>query len=497
MNTSLIARWVYLYWISFILLVSVAKPNIVWITLDSVRADHTSVNGYSRETTPELSKIAEMPGGTNFTHAIAQSTRTPVSVPSMLTGLYPSSHRMIGVDSGNRIPESVKTAPELFAECGYHTIGIAENGYAGKIKGFDSRYDYFTSINADAKELILNYPTVMLKYLFKLRSHGPGFSPYKSKHGEQTSFFTSEIAKRKIRQASGSGSIFCYLHYNDPHHPYIPPLSYRNKYLNEINSSPSEAVQFAKRMNKELYEWMADGLPLSDNEWEMLYAMYDSTINYLDAVVGDLFDFVQTELGETIFVVTSDHGDLFGESGLLGHHIILHDGVIRVPMVVHGLESVSHHANKPTQHIDLMQTLLSVAGADASQFQGCDLRNESREVAISQDLRGTVDDSEVENYERIRQYNPDIDLSHLPRSLTTAVRTDEYKLVHTEEWDRLYKLPDESKDIKNKHPSIHEHLLDEYTNWKQSIDIKSISSPEEIELTGEMEQHLRDMGYIE
>jgi uncharacterized sulfatase len=477
--------------------VSVAKPNIVWITLDSIRADHTSVNGYSRETTPELFRISEMTDGTNFTHAIAQSTRTPVSVPSMLTGLYPSHHQMVGENSGNKIPESMATAPELFADCGYHTIGLAENGYAGKIKGFDHRYDDFVSINADARGLISKYPRTIAKYIFNVRSHGPGFSLYKSKHGEQTSFFTSDIAKRKISQAPDSDPVFCYIHYNDSHHPYIPPIAYQNKYRNEIGRPAREAIKFAKRMNKELYQWMADGLPLSSDEWEMLHAMYDATINYMDAIVGEMFDFVQTELDDTIFVVTSDHGDLFGESGLLGHHIALHDGVINVPMVVHGLNGVSDHAHKPTQHIDLMQTLLSVVGADTSQFQGCDLRNESREVAISQDLRGTVDDPDAENYERIRQYNSEIDLSHLPKSLTTAVRTDKYKLVHTDEWDRLYKLPNESEDVKNKYPSVFDKLIDAYNDWKEETDTKNNWESKEVKLDEKMEDHLRDMGYLE
>ncbi len=414
----------------------------------------------------------------------------------MLTGLYPSSHRMVGENSGDRLPESMVTAPELFAERGYHTIGIAENGYAGRLKGFDTRYDDFVSINADAQQLLSEHLPSMVKYLFNIRSHGPGFSPYKSKHGEQTSYFTSDILKRKLRRRPDK-PVFCYVHYNDSHHPYIPPIAYRDEFLDGIDASGTEAVTFAKRMNEELYEWMADGIQLSDREWEMLFAMYDATIKYMDACVGELFGFVQEQLGETIFVVTSDHGDLFGEAGLLGHHIVLHDGVINVPLVIHGLDGVSHHTDRPTQHIDVMQTLLSVAGADTQQFQGIDLRRESREVAISQDHRRTVDDDSARSYDRIRQYNPDIDLSHLPKSLTTALRTTEYKLVHTEEFEKLYRLPDETTDVKGEEPSVYRELSEHYREWKQETENRFKAEPEAVELDEEMEQHLRDMGYLE
>jgi uncharacterized sulfatase len=249
-------------------------------------------------------------------------------------------------------------------------------------------------------------------------------------------------------------------------------------------------------MNDDLYEWMADGLQLSDREWEMLFAMYDATIKYVDACVGELFDFVQEELGETIFVVTSDHGDLFGEQGLLGHHIILDDGVIRVPMVVHGLDGVDHQRDQPVGHIDVMQTVLSAVGADTTQFQGHDLRGEPQLATISQDFRGTVDDDTAEDYERIRQYNPEVDLSHLPQSLTTAVRTTEFKLVRTDEWDRLYKLPDATEDVTSEDPDTDETLDQFHRDWEAQTEPFE-ASPEPAELDDEMEQHLRDMGYIQ
>lgn len=406
---------------------------------------------------------------------------------------------MIGTKSGHRIPETMRTAPDLLSECGYWTIGVSENSYAGEAKGFDERFDDFTkSVPSGIHEFFsrqLGYS--LLKYAFKAREHGPGLTPDIDAHGKQMSFFTTDITKRKLKRASKKQQpFFCYVHYNDPHHPYIPPLSYQNEYVDEIESTAETAIAFAQQMHDHQYEWMAEGLPLSDGEWEMLYAMYDAVIKYTDSNVGSLFDFVQERFENTIVIITADHGDLFGEYGLLGHHMVLHDGLIHVPMVTHGLDGVSHHVENPTQHIDLMQTLLSVVDADTSQFQGYDLRAESREIAISQDLRGTVDDTESQSYERIRQYNPAIDLSHLPESMVTAARTTEFKLVRTEEWSKLYHLPNEEDDVSEDHSAGYNNLNALLNEWMDTEGSPFEEAPEKPALSEDTEQHLREMGYL-
>lgn len=474
-------------------------PNILWITLDSVRADHTSLHGYQRDTTPELSRIASKACGVNFEHGIAHSTRTPVSVPSILTGLYPSRHRMIGTNSGDKLPKSMKTVPELFSRCGYQTLAISENGYAGEAKGIDERFDEFANSNpSDFQDLVSpRFGPSFLKYALKTRSHGPGLTLKRSAHAKQNSFFTTDIAKRKIRNAADTDEpFFCYVHYNDPHHPYIPPLSFRDEYTDEIDASTGEAVSFAQRMHDELYEWIADGLPLSEREWEMLYSMYDATLKYTDSCVGELFDYIQNNFQDTIVVVTADHGDLFGEYGLLGHHMVLHDGLIHVPFITYNLDGVSHHAGKPTQHIDVMQTLLSLVGADTTQFQGYDLRKHSRIKAISQDLRDTVDDDKAQSYERIRQHNSEIDLSQLPRSMVTAVRTKEFKFVQTAQWTKLYHLPNEVDDVSEEYPSVYEELGSFVDEWIKNKGEPFEIAPREADLSKETRQHLQEMGYL-
>jgi len=408
---------------------------------------------------------------------------------------------MIGTDSGNILPDSIKTAPELLSEQGYYTIGVSENGYAGEAKGLDVRFDDFTksSLSSIRDALSLDFIPALTKYLLSLRSHGPGFNLDKSAHAQQNSFYTTDITKRKLKTASKHDKpFFCYVHYNDPHHPYLPPLSYIDEYLNEIEASAEDAMAFAQKMHDELYPLMAEGLPIAKDQWEMLHAMYDATIKYTDACVGKLYDLVTNQIKrDTIVVITADHGDLFGEYGLLGHHMVLHDGLIHVPLVTHGLEGVEDHTQKPTQHIDIMQTLISIAGADTSQFQGYDLQTETRTKAISQDLRGTVDDAKAQNYERIVQYNPDVDLSHLPKSMVTAVRTTDLKLVQTDEWTRLYALPNETEEVSKEYSDQFVELQSFTQQWLQTEGEPLDTTSEKPELSSDTEQHLREMGYLE
>jgi uncharacterized sulfatase len=416
----------------------------------------------------------------------------------MLTGLYPTRHGILGTHSGDSIPRSIPTAPELLSAAGYRTICVSENGYAGEAKGLDDRFDEFIRSSSYKNFLSFEGAPTLIKYLLKTRSDGPGLTINRRKHKEQNSFFTTDITKRRLRRdRMDNKPFFCYVHYNDPHHPYIPPRSYRDEFISEINATAEEAMEFAQRMHNELYEWMADGVPLSRKEWEMLYAMYDAVIKYTDSCVGEIVDFVTKNFDDTIVVITSDHGELFGECGLLGHHMVLHDAVIHVPMVTHNFEVVERHIDNPTQHIDVMKTLLLIAGADTEQFQGYDLREHSRERAISQDLRGTVDDTETRDYERIRQYNSNVDLSHLPKSTVRAVRTTDFKLVQTDEWSRLYEFPNEDNDVSSEYPDVFRKLDSFLNEWMESEGEPLEREPESIELSEKTEQHLKEMGYVE
>jgi uncharacterized sulfatase len=144
-----------------------------------------------------------------------------------------------------------------------------------------------------------------------------------------------------------------------------------------------------------------------------------------------------------------------------------------------------------------MQTLVALAGGDTSQFQGYDLRTDSREYAFSQDLRGTVAREDTRDYDRIRQYNSDFDVSGFHQSLLTAARTTTFKLVHTEEWTRLHELPDETTDVSAAHPEIARRYTAVVERWLETKGVPFEDAPREATHTDAVKQQLQDMGYLE
>lgn len=115
------------------------SPNVIVFVIDSVRYDHTTVGNYTRDTTPNIQRIADQEDGISFDHVIAHAKHTPKSVASILTGKYPAEHR-INYES-NRLTDEIKTVAEAFKNEGYETTCISNNGWVSRetelARGFD------------------------------------------------------------------------------------------------------------------------------------------------------------------------------------------------------------------------------------------------------------------------------------------------------------------------------------------------------------------------
>ncbi|WP_188977950.1 sulfatase [Halocalculus aciditolerans] len=460
------------------------RPNVVWVTLDSVRLDHTSLGGYERDTTPNLARIANDGGGQATSNAISHATWTLPSTASILSGTYPSHHE-VGFGS-ERLPESLRTVPELLREEGYHTIGVSRNSHLSDATDLSRGFEEFDWLASSTLLQAAGLKTT-LKYLFNLRTHSAGYDLDTAKHS--TPFLMNRLAKRRLDDAAdGDEPLFCYLHYNEPHRPYYPPLPYLDRYTDELEMSTEEAAEFSMDVHYNLYEYVAEGCPFSEDEWGALVAMYDAEIRYTDEMIGRLFDYVQSlDLDDTVFVVTADHGELFGEHGMLAHKAVPHDGLVNVPLVVHGAD-FSFDSADLVQHADVMQTLVAGAGGDTDQFQGVDLREETRERAIVQ-----RDPLETEPY---LQYNPDFDVSRYHEPMLTAVRDTEWKFLYSDDGEDLYRLPDESTDVAADYPEVTAEFEAFTEEWLDGPGAP-LGERSEAEFTDAMKQQLADLGYVE
>jgi uncharacterized sulfatase len=457
-------------------------PNIIWLTLDSVRADHTSMAGYHRDTTPRLQEIATAPVGRYFQQCISSGNNTPISSASILTGMQPSRHQL--KFTAEYLPRELTTVPELLREQGYRTACLSRNAYVGPGVGLDRGFDRFSLIVSSSLHRAVPAST-LLKWLFNIRRHSAGLTTDASKHS--TPYLMNDVLKRWLREfESGDQSFFLYAHYNEPHRPFYPPLPYLDQYTDDISMSPREAAKTAMRIHRENDAIVANGGQLSAAEREALIAMYDTEIRYTDEMVGRIYDFVEAgDFGETIFVVTADHGEHLGEQGLLSHLFTLDDAVTNVPLVTDGL---AVDTDGVVQHIDVMRTLTELAGGETEQFQGVDLRNERREYAISQRRRT--------DFSRFLRHNPQFDTSQYPSSNTSAFRTSEFRYLTADDRSELYRLPDEETDVSADYPEKTREFQEFAEDWFET-EGTPLGTVEDDRLTEEMRRQLRDLGYVE
>ncbi|WP_226021387.1 sulfatase [Halomicrobium salinisoli] len=457
-------------------------PNVVWITLDSVRSDHTTVGGYERDTTPAMADLGAR--GHAFDTCISHSKSTLPSSGAILTGLAPSRNTL-GI-SGDVLPDGVPTVAERFSDAGYHTACLSRNSFVSPATGLDRGFDRFRWLASETMTELP--PSTLVKYLLNIRRHSAGLTRDTAKHA--TPFLMNETARRWLDDVADEQPFFFYLHYNEPHRPYYPPLSYIDRYTDDLEMDPREAAEFALEVHHDAEEIVANGCDLSDDEWAALRAMYDAEIAYTDEMVGRLVDHVRSlPLGDTVVVVTADHGELFGEHGLLSHWHVLSDAVTRVPLVLSGLDAdLAVSGDDVVQHADVMRTLLEAAGADADGTVGVDLRSESREYAVSQ--RGPVD------FDAVYEHNEDFDASRFHLPALTSLRTETYRYQESEAGADLFALPDEVTDVSDERPDLAAELSAELDEWYERHG-QPIDAGERGEFSGAVQRQLRDLGYVE
>ncbi|OYR38151.1 hypothetical protein DJ82_12820 [Halorubrum sp. Ib24] len=465
--------------------------NVVWITLESVRAANTSVCGYDRETTPNLERIASGPDGTAFQHCFSQSMWTPASSASILTGTYLFEHR-VGYDGKAKepLPPDVATLPDLLRDQGYQTACFTPNSYLSEATGLDRGFEkYHHSLLRRA----FHEPetrTAALKYLFRAWEYGPGFSLNVRRHNQ--TYIMREALKRWLDSlAADDDPFFLYTHCPNPHLPYAPPRKWIDRFTDEIAYSTQEALElsldtYASR--DRMIQRIVDGCPFSDEDWEALKALYDAEIAYADEFVGALFDHVREVAdGETVFVVTGDHGDLFGEQGILGHNLVLDDHLTNVPMVVSGIEGLEHARDDVVQHIDVTRTVAERLGVSHDQFSGVDLRETTPDGAISQ--RG------IPHFDEYLEADPAFDTSRYHETPMTAFRTDEFKYLKGSEKAELFRLPDEETEVGDEYPTVRDEL-----DERLGARLQDMTTPDageaEATYSDAMEQQLTDLGYL-
>ncbi len=329
------------------------SPNIVFIVLDTVRADHLSSYGYSRPTTPNIDRLARH--GVLFENAIAPTSWTLASHASMFTGLLPHQH---GADWANPLPPGPRTLADVLRSWGYATAGFAANfDYCQKGwgigRGFNTYVDDSESLSHNLEDTLAG--TALIQPLYQR------YCRFDYLDRQDAREINDEVF-RWIRRPP-KRPFFLFINYFDTHVPYLTESPYNHRF----GKIPDKLV------HKLFDALQSPGAPhgITPSDRAALIAGYDNCLAYLDAQVGRLLDVLHESPGgkDTIIIITSDHGEEFGEQGWYSHGYNLYREALHVPLIIAG-PGIPRGVR--IRHLvrtrDLFSTVLDFAGGGKAPF---------------------------------------------------------------------------------------------------------------------------------
>jgi arylsulfatase A-like enzyme len=355
-------------------------PNVVLIVMDTVRADHVSAYGYARDTTPNLRNFSRT--ATTYSSAIAASDFTLGTHATMFTGLYPDWNGAVQSNSPQLLARPLgdqnSTLAEVLRAHGYWTVESAANS------GFLAPW---TGLTRGFAVSDLNRPVGLsdIKGQFYLRE----FAKRRLGLVFETGAFDrpSRIADDVNRRALGFLDVadqnhvpfFLFINYMDAHTPYVPAPPFDRQF-----ASPGEVLIDAATLRDVKLKVDSERRQLANGESLYLIRKYDGGIASEDAAIADVLVRLR-KLGlfdNTLIIVTADHGDTFGEHGLMDHFIgFVYQELVHVPLLIK--YPGQHEARRSKQlvsQVDLMPTVLDALGINTGlKLQGRSLLKSSPE----------------------------------------------------------------------------------------------------------------------
>ena len=334
------------------------RPNVVFILVDTLRYDHLTAYGYERETSPEIQRLLA-DRGVVMESAYAQAPWTLPSAVSYMTSRDPGE--VLGEDpAAYAIPAELPSLPEAMVELGYATGGFYANPALHRGNGFTRGFE----------------------------------TSYTPEGDDALSHHADELNRRAIPwlQAHRDRPFFLYLHYIDPHDPYMNPdvVGGRSPYFDDPGGIDGRWVHGV----------YTGRIPVDDVERQVRHftALYDTEIRYVDRAIGELIESLPPEvLADTLIVLTADHGEELHDHGGWKHGHTLYEDQIHVPLIFRwdGRLAAGRRLAGTVRLLDLAPTLLEAAGGEApASWRGVSLlgalTGESelpRLAAFAQDLQ--------------------------------------------------------------------------------------------------------------
>jgi arylsulfatase A-like enzyme len=412
-------------------------PNIFYVVIDTTRADHTSLHGYSRTTTPNLDALAQR--SCVFHNAVSPSSWTRPTFSSILLGQHAFRHSFNLTEDSFYLEGSIISHLQ---EMGYMTVSIQSNHYLKYLdQEFDYRINYFPADTAD-ESLIINFTDF-----------------------DNMDDYLVEKAKEWVGNNAESGPFFMFLGLLSPHWLYNVHEQYYANYINDDvwNASSKKITLYGRSSSgytdesfPESLRYCLEDCKLSDDYYrdaKLYIAGYDSEINYADAQLGKLVDYLEEtgQLDNSIFVVISDHGECLDDYWYpFSHGESLYQRVVHVPMLFKlPHQEAAFASDSYVSTLDVMPTIFDYLGL------GTTLTRDGKSLLSIMD--GTSDGSNryVYSYVEVSE----------SKSYASAIK-DGYKLVRQSQYTddlsaveysyELYDLtqdPNEESDLSTTYPS--------------------------------------------
>lgn len=297
------------------------RPDILLISIDTLRPDHLGAYGYSRPTSPRIDALAAR--GLRFDHARAASPWTLPSHMTMFTGLWPTEHQVI--EDTLRLSPTVPLITESLHDAGYSTAAFVSTIYVSHLYGFDRGFDRFEDYDISEKENL--------------------------HHQVRVDRVTAD-AWAYAQSAPAGKPMFVFLHSYDVHYPYLPPAPFDSRF---------DRVGTTKEAAYRTYAWFLKH-PLTAERLAHQEAQYDEAIAAVDQEIGELVARWEASGRKLTVIVTSDHGEELGERGSWGHGHTLYAEALRIPLVMVGPGITPAVRNETVGTIDIAATIAALAG---------------------------------------------------------------------------------------------------------------------------------------
>ena len=459
-------------------------PSVLLVVFDTLRADAVSFYGKVHGTTPNLDVLARQ--GLAYTRAYSSAPWTIPSHATLFTGLGVEEHQ-VGIGKHSLLPEELETLAEKFSKAGYETVSISESAFISEwfqlVQGFQrhraTRIDELTS-------LAVFEPARPAQFAIK------EINP------------VAEVQEWLLARTS-ERPFFLFVNLIDAHDPYE---------IREENPFVDAAVSDAEIRQHPTVPGglLCGGIPTPE-QIEVMRGLYLGGVAEADFKLGRIFERLRRAgLTENLVtVVTSDHGEHFGEHRLMGHEFSVRDTLLHVPLVVHGLPGVEPAIiDEPVALLDVAPSILSWANQEVSpDLPGYLLPEAPRADAPERSLFAAYNDQYLNTRDEMGGLPPrDKDQKRLHcgsgdpvfGSMAALTRYP-FKLLWFDEYPlELYDLswdPDELSNLADRQPDVAARLAAEI---EAQLAISSIFEPETAPaepISQEALEALRGLGYVE